>query len=42
LALRIYYPKVEKLFENSKVFRYFDDTQIIIVPLDIEELLKNN
>jgi 5-methylcytosine-specific restriction enzyme subunit McrC len=42
LALRIYYPKIEKIFEESKIFRYFDDSQIIIVPLDIEtELFKD-
>ena len=41
LALRIYYPKIEEVFESSKIFRYFDDTQIIIVPLDIENELLN-
>lgn len=42
LALIIYYPKIEKIFEESKIFRYFDDSQIIIVPLDIEtELFKD-
>ncbi len=41
LALRIYYPKIEKIFENSKIFRYFDNAQIIIVPLDIEKELIN-
>jgi 5-methylcytosine-specific restriction enzyme subunit McrC len=42
LALRVYYPKIEKVFESSKIFRYFDNFQIIIVPLDIEnELFKD-
>jgi 5-methylcytosine-specific restriction enzyme subunit McrC len=43
LALRIYYPKIEKVFETSKVFRYFDNSGIILVPLDIEcELFPSN
>ena len=44
LALRIYYPKIEGVFETSKIFRYFDEkSQIIVVPLDIEnELLEKN
>ena len=42
LVLRVYYPKIEKVFESSKIFRYFDNFQIIIVPLDIEnELFKD-
>ncbi len=37
-----FYQKIEKIFEESKIFRYFDDSQIIIVPLDIEtELFKD-
>ena len=42
LALRIYYPKIEKVFEKPKIFQYFgEEGKIKIVPLDIEkELLK--
>lgn len=42
LALRIYYPKIENLFETPKIFRYFDNTKIKIIPLDIEKELINN
>jgi 5-methylcytosine-specific restriction enzyme subunit McrC len=42
LALRVYYPKIEGVFETSKIFRYFDKSQIIIVPLNIEKELINN
>lgn len=42
LALRIYYPKIERVFEKPKIFQYFgEEGKIKIVPLDIEtELLK--
>ena len=42
LALRIYYPKIEKVYEKPKIFQYFgEEGKIKIVPLDIEtELLK--
>lgn len=41
VSLKIYYPKIEEIFEKSIEFQYFDDTKIKIIPLDIEkELLK--
>ena len=42
MSLKIYYPKIEKVFEKPKIFQYFgDEGKIKIVPLDIEtELLK--
>ena len=40
MSLKIYYPKSDYL-EKSRIFEYFDNTEIKIVPLDIEtELLK--
>ena len=37
LALRIYYPKIEKIFEKPKIFQYFgEEGKIKIIPLDIE------
>lgn len=40
MSLKIYYPKSDYL-QNFRVFEYFDNTEIKIVPLDIEtELLK--
>ena len=42
VRLKIYYPKIEKVFENPKIFQYFgEEGKIKIIPLDIEtELLK--
>lgn len=40
MSLKIYYPKSDYL-KNDRIFEYFDNTEIKIVPLDIEtELLK--
>ena len=40
-SLKIYYPTIKQIFESPKIFEYFDNTEIKIVPLDIEtELLK--
>ncbi|WP_066404522.1 McrC family protein [Aliarcobacter cryaerophilus] len=37
LALRIYYPKIAKIFEKPKIFQYFgEEGKIKIIPLDIE------
>jgi 5-methylcytosine-specific restriction enzyme subunit McrC len=42
VSLKIYYPQSNFLAEN-KIFEYFDDSKIKIVPLNLEnELLKNN
>ena len=42
MSLKIYYPKSDYL-QNFRVFEYFDNTEIKIVPLDIEtELLKES
>ncbi|WP_198306043.1 McrC family protein [Arcobacter vandammei] len=42
MSLKIYYPKSDFL-ENNRIFEYFDNTEIKIVPLDIEtKLLKES
>ena len=42
MSLKIYYPKSDYL-KNDRIFEYFDNTEIKIVPLDIEtELLKDS
>ncbi len=41
VSLKIYYPKIEEIFEKSIEFQYFDDTKIKIIPLDIEKELLN-
>ena len=42
MSLKIYYPKSDYL-EKSIIFEYFDNTEIKIVPLDIEtKLLKES
>lgn len=44
MSLKIYYPKIEKIFEKPKIFQYFgEEGKIKIIPLDIEtELLKDS
>lgn len=39
MSLKIYYPKIKEKFETPKIFKYFDNTEIKIVPLDIETKL---
>ena len=41
MSLKIYYPKIKEKFETPKIFKYFDNTEIKIVPLDIETNLLN-
>jgi 5-methylcytosine-specific restriction enzyme subunit McrC len=41
MSLKIYYPKIKEKFETPKIFKYFDNTEIKIVPLDIETKLLN-
>jgi 5-methylcytosine-specific restriction enzyme subunit McrC len=42
MSLKIYYPKIEKIFETPKIFQYFgNEGKIKIVPLDIENELLN-
>lgn len=42
MSLKIYYPKSDYL-KNDRIFEYFDNTEIKIVPLDIEtKLLKES
>ena len=40
MSLKIYYPEIKPVFETPKIFKYFDDTEIKIVPLDIENELR--
>jgi len=40
--LIIYYPKIDKTLETPKIFEYFDNTKIKIIPLDLENELKVN
>ena len=43
MSLKIYYPEIKSVFETPKIFKYFDNTEIKIVPLDIEtKLLKES
>lgn len=39
IALRLYYPKSDDRFEESKVFTYFDGGKIVAVPLYVEKEL---
>ena len=43
MSLKIYYPEIKSVFETPKIFKYFDNKEIKIVPLDIEtKLLKES